>query len=94
MPQPVADALSIVPPWLLLAALLGLVNGAAAFLLLGRRISRLVWYEGLGALAAGVGQVFGTAVNAPSPVPIGEVNVVAASIAVWVVVGAARLAGL
>jgi hypothetical protein len=86
--------LGIVPPWLVMAALIGVINAAACFLLFGRRIAHLAWYAAIGALAAGVGQVFGAAIQAPEPVRIGELNVIAASSAVWVVLVPARLAGL
>jgi hypothetical protein len=92
---PVPDAvLGVVPPWLVMAALVGVINAAACFLLLGRRAAHLGWYAVIGALAAGLGQVFGSAIQAPDPVRIGEVNVAAASVAVWVVLVPARLAGL
>lgn len=95
MPPPaVSGLLAIVPPWLVMAALLGVINAAACFLLLGRRLGHLAWYAAIGALAAGVGQVFGAAVQAPEPVKVGELNVLAASVAAWVVLVAARLAGL
>ena len=89
-----SDALAAVPPWLLLAGVVGVINAAACFMLVGRRLSRLGWYVGLGALAAGLGQVFGAALQTPEPVKIGELNVLAASVAAWAIVLIARLAGL
>ena len=86
--------LSAIPPWLVLAIVVGVINAAACFMLVGRRVSRLGWYVGLGALAGGLGQVFGAALQAPEPVKIGELNVLAASVAAWAVVLVARLAGL
>jgi hypothetical protein len=94
LPPVPAALLGIVPPWLVMAALIGVINAAACFLLLGRRAAHLGWYAIIGALAAGVGQVFGTAIQAPDPVRIGELNVAAASIAVWLVLLPARFAGL
>ena len=94
MPPSLSGALALIPPWLVLAGLIGVVNAAACFMLIGRRLSHLAWYAVLGALAAGLGQVFGTALNAPDPVKIGDLNVLAASLAAWVVVLVARLAGL
>jgi hypothetical protein len=91
---PPTAVLAIVPPWLAMAALVGVINAAACFLLLGRRAAHLAWYAAIGALAAGVGQVFGAAVAAPEPVRIGELNLAAASVAVWAVLVPARLAGL
>jgi hypothetical protein len=94
VPDVLLPLLSAVPPWLLLAALLGVINAAACFLLVGRRATHLAWYAVIGALAAGVGQVVGTAVDVPAPLQIGEVNVAASSVAAWVVLVGARLAGL
>jgi hypothetical protein len=94
VPSALSEALAAVPPWLALAGVVGVINAAACFMLVGRRISRLGWYVGLGALAGGLGQVFGAALEAPEPVKVGELNVLAASVGAWVVVLVARLAGL
>jgi hypothetical protein len=94
VPPAVSGALAPFPPWLLLAGLVGVINAAACFMLVGRRLSHLGWYIVLGALAAGLGQVFGSALEAPDPVKIGDLNVLAASVAAWVIVLGARLAGL
>ncbi|MGI9144991.1 MAG: hypothetical protein ACR2IK_00325 [Chloroflexota bacterium] len=82
------------PPWLILAGLLGVINAAACFMLVGRGVSRLAWYVVLGLLAACLGQVVGSAVQAPEPVKIGDLNVFAASVGAWSVVLTARFAGL
>ena len=79
------------PPWLLLAGLLGLINAAACFLLFGRHWSRLAWYAVLGILAASLGQVVAATVQAPRPLPIGDVNVAAASLAACGILLFARL---
>jgi hypothetical protein len=84
----------MLPPWLLLAATLGVIHGAACFMLIGRRLTFLPMYAVLGALAASVGQVFGRAVGAPEPLLIGELNLLTASCAPWVLLTAARVAGL
>jgi uncharacterized membrane protein len=86
--------LAALPPWLVLAGLLGVINAAACFMLFGRDVSRLVWYAILGALAASLGQVVGAAVQAPEPLKIGDLNVLAASAGACSVVLSARLAGL
>ena len=91
---PLPLALSPLPPWLVLAGLLGVINAAACFMLIGRNISRLAWYAVLGMFAAGLGQVVGSAVQVPEPLKIGDVNVVATSAGAWGVVLAARLRGL
>jgi hypothetical protein len=80
------------PPWLILAGLLGVINAAACFMLVGRRVVHLPLYALLGALAGGLGQVVGTAVRAPQPLTIGDVNVLAASVGAWCVVLVVRLA--
>jgi hypothetical protein len=84
-------ALSPLPPWLVLAGLLGVINAAACFMLVGRDITRLAWYALLGLFAASLGQVVGMAVSLPNPVPIGDVNVLAASVGACGVVLAARV---
>ena len=86
--------LAPLPPWLVLAALLGIINAAACFMLIGRRLSRLGWYAVLGVFAACLGQVVGVAIQAPQPLMIGDLNVLAASAGTWSVVLAARLTGL
>jgi uncharacterized membrane protein len=90
MPLPIAS----LPPWLFLAALLGVINAAACFMLFGRHLSRLPWYALLGLLAASLGQVVGTAVPAPRPLSIGDVNVLVTSLGACGVVLAARCWGL
>jgi len=83
----------MLPPWLLLASLLGVITAAAAFLLVGRHPTRVTWYALLGLFAASLGQVVGTALSAPNPLSIGDVNVLAACLGACVVVGAARVWG-
>jgi uncharacterized membrane protein len=82
------------PPWLVLAGVLGVINAAACFMLIGRHVSRLAWYAVLGMFAAGLGQVVGSAIQAPEPLKIGDVNVLAASVGACSVVFMARLRGL
>jgi uncharacterized membrane protein len=82
-----------VPPWLVLASLLGVIAGAACFMLFGRRLSRVTWYALLGLFAASLGQVVGAALSAPDPLTIGDVNVLAATVGACAVVGLARLCG-
>jgi hypothetical protein len=94
VPTELTVVLSLLPPWLVLAVPLGVINASAYFMLLGYRVSSLVWYAGLGALAAAAGQVIGKAVQAPAPVQIGELNVLVASASTWIVLTAARIRGL
>jgi uncharacterized membrane protein len=90
MPTPFAP----LPPWLVLAGVLGVINAAACFMLIGRHVTRLAWYAVLGVFAASLGQVVGTAVQVPEPLRIGEVNVLAVSVGSCSVVLLARLRGL
>ena len=93
MPSLAFGGLLALPPWLILAGLLGVINAAACFMLIGRRLGRLAWYAVLGIFAAGLGQVVGTAVHLPEPLKIGDLNVLAASCATWLVVIVARAVG-
>jgi hypothetical protein len=76
-----------------LAGLIGVINAAACFMLVGRQLSRLAWYALLGLFAASLGQVVGMGMPLPNPLPIGDVNVLAASLAACGVVLAARVWG-
>jgi hypothetical protein len=87
-------ALALLPPWLVLASLLGVINAAACFMLVGRHLSRVTWYALLGLFAASLGQVLSTALSAPNPLPIGDLNVLGASLGAWAIVLLARLWGL
>ena len=86
--------LAPLPPWLVLAGLLGVMNAAACFLLVGRHWSKLAWYAVLGIFAASLGQVVGSAVGAPQPLMIGDLNVLTASVGACGVLLSARLSGL
>ena len=83
-----------VPPWLILAGLLGVITGAACFMLVGRDASRLGWYAVLGLFAAALGQVVATGIPVPEPLAIGDVNVLAASVGASSVLLVARVRGL
>jgi hypothetical protein len=87
-------AVGLLPPWLLLASLLGVINAAACFMLVGQHLSRITWYALLGLFAASLGQVVAAALSLPNPLPIGDLNVVCASLGAWLVVLLARLRGL
>jgi len=87
-------ALSPLPPWLVLASLLGVINGAACFLLVGRHVSRVAWYALLGLFAASLAQVVSSAVALPAPLTIGDVNVLVASAGACGLVLLARVGGL
>lgn len=86
-------AVAPLPPWLVLAAFIGIINAAACFMLVGRQLSRLAWYALLGLFAASLGQVVGSALPVPNPVPIGDVNLLVASLGACSVVLVARAVG-
>ncbi|HEY0581259.1 MAG TPA: hypothetical protein VGE94_03695 [Chloroflexota bacterium] len=86
--------LAPLPPWLVLAGLLGVINAAFCFTLVGKHWSRLAWYAVLGIFAAALAQVVGAAINAPEPIKIGDVNVLVVSLGACSVVLGARLGGL
>lgn len=82
------------PPWLVLAGLIGIITAAACFMLFGTHWSRIGWYAVLGMLAASLAQVVGVALRVPEPLKIGDLNVLAASLGACCLVIAARLRGL
>jgi hypothetical protein len=87
-------SLNLLPPWLILAGLLGVINAAACFMLVGRHLSRITWYALTGLFAASLAQIVSVALSAPNPLAIGDLNVLAASVAACAVVILARLWGL
>lgn len=82
------------PPWLVISGLLGVINAAACFTLVGRDVWHLAWYALVGLLAASLGQVVAMATPFPAPLLIGDVNVLATSLAACALVVMARLRGL
>jgi len=94
VPSFIPAALSPLPPWLIMAGVLGVMNAAACFMLIGSsHVGRLLWYAVLGMFAGSLGQVVGTAIQAPAPLQIGDVNVLAASVGACSVALVARLRG-
>ena len=91
--MPTFDAPLPLPPWLVLAGLLGLISAAACYMLVGRHVSRLPGYALIGVLAASLGQVASGPLHVPRPLDIGDVNVAAASVAACGVLLVARLCG-
>ena len=93
MPSVFAAASTPLPPWLILAGLVGIITASATFMLVGRHLVRLPWYAMLGAFAASLGQVVGSALHAPQIVQIGDLNLLAASCGACLAVLAARVVG-
>ena len=94
MPSLAFGGLLALPPWLILAGLLGVINAAACFMFVGRSFWRLTWYALVGLFAASLAQVVAMATSAPNPLSIGDVNVLAASLGACALVLFARVWGL
>jgi hypothetical protein len=86
--------LALLPPWLLITPLIGLIHGALFFILAGRRPSSLPVYLALGIAAASLRQALELVPPGAPPFSLGEVNLVATSVATWIVILASRIAGL
>ena len=87
MPQLV---IALVPPWVVLAALVGAMHGALFHLLFADHVRRLPAIVLLG-LAAGVaGGLLGTMIP-PAIFAIGDTNLIATSLCAWAALGLARL---
>jgi hypothetical protein len=86
--------LSLIPPWLLIAPLIGVIHGSLLFMIVGRRPTSLPVYLALGIAAASLMQALQLVPPGPPPFSIGEVHLVATSLATWTVILASRAAGL
>ena len=86
--------LALLPPWLLITPLIGLIHGSLFFILAGRRPSSLPVYLALGIAAASLMQALQLVPPGAPPFSLGEVNLVATSVATWFVILASRIAGL
>jgi len=86
--------LSLLPPWLLLTPLIGVIHGSLFFLIVGRRPSSLPVYLAIGVAAATVAQVLQLVPPGPPPLSIGEIHLVATSVATWAVMVVGRVLGL
>jgi hypothetical protein len=86
--------LALLPPWLLITPLIGVIHGSLFFLIVGRRPSSLPVYLTIGVAAASVAQVLQLVPPGAPPFSLGEVHLVATSVATWIVMLASRIAGL
>jgi hypothetical protein len=81
-----------VPPWTLIAALVGLTSAAAFFVIAGRGFRSLPTYLVLGLLVAPFCQIAGASLPPlPLPFTIGEVHLVIAAGGTWGFLTIARL---
>jgi hypothetical protein len=86
--------LSLLPPWLLIAPLIGVIHASLLFFIVGRRPTSLPVYLALGIAAASLAQALQLLPPGSPPFSIGEVHLVSTSVAAWGVVLGARAAGL
>ena len=82
-----------VPIWLVITALVGLVNGAMFFLLVGRRPRSLWIYLVVASLAASGVQALGLVEGGAPPFSLGDIQLVVVSAAAWVALVTARALG-
>jgi hypothetical protein len=86
--------IAMFPPWLMITPLIGVIHGSLFFLLLGRRASSLPVYLVLGIAAASLAQTLQLLPPGQPPFSLGEVHLVATSLATWGVMLAIRAIGL
>ena len=84
-----------VPPWTVLAALIGLTSAAAFFVIAGRGFRSLPTYLVLGLFVAPFCQMASATLPAlPPPFTIGEVHLLVAAGGTWAFLTIARVLGL
>ena len=83
-------SLSFPPPWLVLAAFLGIMHGALFHLVVGNHARQLPTALLLGSVASTVGGLVGTIIP-PAVLAIGETNLIATGLAAWLALVVARL---
>jgi hypothetical protein len=81
------------PPWILLAALVGVASGALFHLLFSPRLERLPLYVLVGVVSALLVGWVGVQLG-PTPWSIGEAHLLAICGAAWSALAIARLTGL
>lgn len=86
--------LALLPPWLLIVPLIGAINGALFFLIVGRRPSSLPVYLALAVAAASLAQALQLVEPGAPPLSVGDVHLVATSMAAWAALVLTRALGL
>jgi hypothetical protein len=86
--------MALLPPWLLITPLIGIIHGSLFFLIVGRRPSSLPVYLTIGVAAASLAQALQLMPPGDPPFSLGEVHLVATSVATWMVMLVSRIAGL
>jgi hypothetical protein len=79
-----------IPPWVVLAALVGLLHGALFHLLLGQRLGHLPRQLAIGLVAGLLGGLVGIMIP-PAVLAIGDTNVIATTATAWAALGIARV---
>jgi|GEM_PF-6427741 hypothetical protein len=91
----VAVALAGLPPWTVLAGIVGMANAALFFLIAGRPLLRLPLYLVCGGAVAALVQPLSTLLgDSGGWLLVGEVSLPLVALAAWLAVGVARLLGL
>jgi len=92
---PVIDPLlQLVPPWLVVVPLVGVINAALFFVIIGRRPASLPLYLIVATTVATAVQALGLAQAGDPPLSIGDVNLVATSVGAWASLVMMRSVGL
>lgn len=86
--------LALLPPWLMIVPLIGVVNGSLFFLIAGRRPSSLPVYLALGIAGASLIQALQVVEPGAPPFSLGEVHLVATSLAAWATLAVSRAIGV
>jgi hypothetical protein len=82
--------ISVVAPWALLSALIGVAHGALFHLFFGSRIRQIPPELLFGLCGSVIGGFLGTMIP-PAVVEVGDTNLIATTLAAWVALGIARL---
>ena len=78
------------PPWVVLAALLGLLHGAVFHLLLGQRLAHLPRQMAIGLVSSLAGGLIGIMIP-PAVLAVGDANLIATTASAWAALGIARV---
>ncbi len=79
-----------IPPWVVLAALVGFLHGALFHLLFGQHVGQLFWQVVLGLAAGLLGGLVGIMIP-PAVLAIGDTNLIASTAGAWAALGIARM---
>ena len=82
--------LGAIPIWLVITPLVGVINGALFYLVVGRRPRSLALYVVLATLAASLVQASGLIAPGDPPASLGDVHLISASLAVWATLAITR----